>query len=113
MKRVIAFVLMWAVCAITDVVALLLMLLSSIFGSGRRAMRIAVAKDQVGNAAAAGSEDETFSARCWRLRGSPTYHRFVVVIDYVFYLLADQKAHCKGAFESEKARRARPYSEEN
>jgi hypothetical protein len=72
----------------------LLMLGQALVGSQRRALRMAVAIDQCGNAALGGSEDETISSRAWRaqqagkLRGKVA----VRVIDALF-----GKGHCERA----------------
>lgn len=111
MKRAVAFLLVWLLCFATAVSGLVWMPLSAIFGSGRRALRIAVGFDRLGNATGAGDEDEPFSARCWRLRHEPRYEWWRDKIDRAFLFLKGQSDHCKGAFEAEKARRARPYVE--
>lgn len=110
-KKWIASTLIWWLCAITGVVALVWMSVAGLFRSDR-AMQIAVAFDQLGNATGAGDEDETFSARCWRLKARQNYGRLQRAIDWAFFVLQDEVGHCKGAFESELARRKRPYEVE-
>jgi hypothetical protein len=66
-----------------------------------RAFQIAVALDQLVNAAAGGYADETMSARCWRLRARRPYCWLRPVIDSIFFWQAD---HCQSAFESERVR---------
>lgn len=110
MKKVIASFLAWWLCVAAAVVALAWMWAAGTFGGHKRAFQIAVAFDQLGNATAAGDEDETFSARCWRKRlVSPRYARLQRVIDKAFHVLMDEPNHCEAAFESERARRHRPY----
>lgn len=75
--------------------------LMSIIGSPRRAWRIAVGFDQLGNATFGGDEDETISARCWRYRGDPHYSVLVQIINAIFW----DKNHCEKAFESEQLKR--------
>lgn len=110
MKRMIAAWLVWWVCLATGVVALIWMSIAGLFHSRERAFQIAVAFDQLGNATGAGDEDETFSARCWRMRKvNPRYEKLQRAIDRVFMLLADEMNHCESAFNAELARRKRPY----
>lgn len=54
---------LWGLCQIAAVIASLWMLLSIITGSSRRAWTLAVAHDQLANAAFGGDEDETLSSR--------------------------------------------------
>ena len=109
MKRAIAFLLSWVLCAAAAVIGLMWMLASGLVGKGARAKRIAIAFDQVGNATAAGDEDETFSARCWRLRAQAPYEHWRRWIDRAFLVLRGEQDHCRRAFEHERDRRDRPY----
>lgn len=111
MKRAIAWIGVWIVCLIVAVWALLAIAASAIFGGGRRANRLALGFDQAGNVAGGGDEDESFSARCWRLRADPRYARWQRRIDRWFRVLRGELDHCRNAFEGEKARRARPYTD--
>lgn len=106
--KVISFVLAWLLCLATAVVSLVWMLVAGLFGS-ERAVQIAVAYDQLGNATGAGDEDETVSARCWRLKSAPNYGRLQRAIDWLFFALRDETDHCESAFKAERARRSRPY----
>lgn len=53
---------LWLVCVLVAVIAALWMLVATVFGS-RRAWTLAVAYDQLANAAFGGNEDETISSR--------------------------------------------------
>jgi hypothetical protein len=66
-----------------------------------RAFQVAVALDQLINAAAGGYADETMSARCWRLRARRPYSLLRPIIDGIFFW---QKNHCETAYESERLR---------
>lgn len=93
-------ILLWNICVITGVVALLVMFCAICAGS-RRAKRIAVGFDQTGNAALGGDEDETISSRCWRYREDRKYSRLVQVIDFLF----NDRRHCEDSFIDEQQRR--------
>ncbi len=95
-------ILLWQLCGIAGVIALLWMFCAICAGSGR-AKRIAVGFDQTGNAALGGDEDETISARCWRYRADRKYSRLVQIIDYLF----DDPKHCEDSFIDEQQRRQR------
>ena len=70
-----------------------------------RAFQVAIAFDQLINAAAGGYADETMSARCWRLRARRPYRWLRPVIDWIFFWQAD---HCRTAYESERLRSQLP-----
>lgn len=53
---------LWLVCVLASAVAAIWMLTAVLFGS-KRAWRLAVAHDQLANAAFGGNEDETISSR--------------------------------------------------
>ena len=57
-----ALLALWALCQVAAVMASLWMLIAALAGS-RRAWTIAVAHDQLANAAFGGHEDETLSSR--------------------------------------------------
>jgi hypothetical protein len=67
MNRVILLAI-WLVCLVASVVSATWMLVAIVVGSPR-AWRLAVAHDQLANAATGGSEDETISSRANRARG--------------------------------------------
>lgn len=96
-----AWILIWLCCVAVAAWGVLALPASAIFGTGRRAWRLAVAFDQLGNTAAGGSEDETFSSRCWRNRHVARYAALVVFIDWIFLRLAGEESHCRNAFEAE------------
>ena len=98
--------LVWLLCLVVALWTLVSMPVSALFGSGSRAWKMAVSYDQLGNAAAGGHEDETFSSRCWRNRERPHYKVFVAAIDYAFFRIKGEVDHCKNAYEAEKAARA-------
>ena len=84
-----------------DIFVLLQMTLSLLFGTGTRGWKIAVAKDQLGNVSAGGHEDETFSSRCWRMRGVTKYDVMREFIDWVFLVFAKEEDHCKNSYLKE------------
>lgn len=88
--------------ALLDIFALVQMSLSFLFGTGERGWRIAVSKDQLGNASMGGHEDETFSSRCWRMRYKPKYARIKAAIDLFFFVVAGEIDHCKNSYFKEK-----------
>lgn len=100
MIRLLKLIVLWHVCCLVAVVALLWMFLSIIGGSSR-AWAIAIGFDQLANATFGGDEDETISARCWRLRDGPLYSALVVVIN----LLANDPRHCEDSYLDEQQRR--------
>lgn len=110
--KILGSALVWVFCALIALIALVAMPLSAAFGSGRRALRIATALDQVGAVLAGGDEDETWSARCWRLNARPYYSNWVRRIDRWFFAFTGKEDHCLEAFLSERARRQRPYDTE-
>lgn len=110
MKRMILSQIVWWLCAITGLVALVWMSIAGMFHSRERALQIAIGFDQLGNATGAGDEDETFSARCWRLhKVSARYAKMQRAIDKVFLILDGEEGHCEAAFNAELARRNRAY----
>lgn len=100
--KIVAWSLIWICCFIVSVWGLIAIPLSAVFRSGGRAWRLAVAFDQLGNTAAGGSEDETFSSRCWRNRHTARYAALVVLIDWIFLRLAGEENHCRNAFKAEQ-----------
>lgn len=64
MNRLTLFAI-WLLCQLAFIVASLWMLVAIVTGSPR-AWRLAVAFDQLANAATGGNEDETISSRAWR-----------------------------------------------
>ena len=62
--------------------------------------RVLIAIDQLANAIAGGSPDETFSSRCWRQEqaGSVMYGVFRRVVDTLFFFTPE---HCKYSYISE------------
>lgn len=92
--------LIWNVCGVAGVVALLWMFCAILAGSAR-SWRIAVGFDQLANAVFGGDEDETISARCWRYRNMPRYAALVQVINRLF----NDPKHCEDSFIDEQARR--------
>lgn len=100
MTNLIKLLLLWHVCVIVGVVALLWFFLASFAGSPR-AWRIAVGFDQLANAMFGGDEDETISARCWRMRGGALHSALVQVINF----LANDPKHCEDSFIDEQQRR--------
>lgn len=97
MTNILRLILIWNICVVAGVVALLWMFLA-IGGSSSRAWRIAVGFDQLANAAFGGDEDETVSSRCWRYRAEPHYAALVQVINLAFW----DRNHCCDSFEAEQ-----------
>lgn len=96
--------ILWLLCLLAAIVSLAWQLVA-IFGSPRRALRIAVGFDQTANAAFGGDEDETISSRCWRYREEQPYRTLRRLIDAAFGL-AGEKNHCLSAYLAE---RVAPY----
>ncbi len=70
--------------------------------------QVLVALDQLVNALIPGGwADETFSARCWRLRSRKTWGAARRVIDIVALLFRD-KNHCEVSYQSELLRLQSP-----
>lgn len=70
--------------------------------------QVAVAVDQLVNALIPGGwADETFSARCWRLRARPAWDIARRVIDSAA-LLGGDKNHCEASYRSELLRLQSP-----
>jgi len=106
MKKVLAWVLLWLLCAFAGIASLFLMLASAIFGTGHKAWRMAVSFDQLCNTATGGDEDETMSSRCWRYRDRQPYGTLRRWIDEAFLWLAGEQDHCRSAFEAERLKRS-------
>lgn len=82
------------VCILVMPIIAILMLYKALFGDKLRALKMAIAIDQCGNAATGGSEDETISSRSWVAAeaGKPWGVRAVKFIDSLF-----GKGHCKSS----------------
>ena len=66
----------------------------------RYAYNVLIAVDQLANTLTGGWPDETFSARCWRLRGRGRGWAFMRrLVDLLFRPL--EREHCRAAYESE------------
>ena len=67
--------------------------------------QIIIALDQLANALTWGWADETFSARCWRLRERPFWGFMRRFVDLVFFWdTKGNMSHCEWAFENERKR---------
>lgn len=95
--------ILWLLCLLAAVVSLAWQFVA-IFGSPRRALRIAIGFDQTANAAFGGDEDETISSRCWRYRDEQPYRALRKLVDTAFALAGDSD-HCENAFRSELSKR--------
>ena len=95
--------ILWLLCLLAAVVSLAWQFVA-IFGSPRRALRIAIGFDQTANAAFGGDEDETISSRCWRYRDEHPYMALRKLVDTAF-ALAGESDHCENAFRSELSKR--------
>ena len=94
------WLIIWYGCALCGVVALLWMFPAAVFDS-RRAWVIALQFDKLANVTFGGDEDETISARCWRLRKWPVYSRLRLFIDG----LAGDPRHCEDSYINEQKKR--------
>jgi hypothetical protein len=65
--------------------------------------QVLVALDQFVNAVFLGWADETFSARCWRLRERPLWGLARRVVDLPARIFRD-KNHCEASYRSEQLR---------
>lgn len=98
MSRV-KYLLIWAVCFITAVVALIWLLLAVVVKSPR-AVVIALGFDQLGNAVGGGDEDMLFSTRCWINREQPRYALLLRLVNWAF----NDPNHCENSYKSEKSK---------
>lgn len=105
MRRALAWMALVVLCSVVSAWALAAMLGSALFGSGRKGRELALAFDRVGNVAAGGWGNETFSARCWRRRDTARYRYLVHAIDAVFLHFAGEADHCEKAWHSEEQAR--------
>ena len=80
-----------------------------------RFYQIIIAIDQLFNALSWGWADETFSARCWRLRERNCFWAFCrQLVDVIFFWdTKEGMKHCQGAFENEQKRIHMPDSYNN
>lgn len=63
--------------------------------------QVLVSFDQFLNAVIGGWADETFSARCWRLRSHPVWGALRVAVDTVLFF---DPRHCEESYKSELQR---------
>jgi len=105
MRRALAWSVLMGLCAIVSSWALVTMLFSALFGTGRKGRELALAFDRVGNVTAGGWGNETFSSRCWRRRDVPRYRRMVQLIDWAFLRFAGEENHCEKSWLSEELAR--------
>lgn len=87
---------LWVLCALVCVIALVWMLLAIVVGS-TRAWVLAIAHDQLANAATGGSVDETISSRAHRAR--KVGRRWGCVLCKVLDALDPD--HCANAYKTE------------
>lgn len=95
----IRYLILWLLCLAAAIVSLAWQLVA-IFGSPRRALRIAIGFDQTANAAFGGDEDETISSRAWRLRDDVRWSAARRLIDVAF----GDEHHCLNAYMDERAK---------
>lgn len=107
--RALTWGLVWLLCLLVALWTLIGLPIYAAFGSGARAWKVAVSYDQLGNVAAGGHEDETFSSRCWRRRDQAHYRAMGAVIDLVFLKLRGEENHCENAYLAEQAIRRRAF----
>lgn len=91
--------ILWLLCLAAAIVSLAWQFVA-IFGSPRRALRIAIGFDQTANAAFGGDEDETISSRAWRLRDDVRWSAARRLIDVAF----GDEHHCLNAYMDERAK---------
>jgi hypothetical protein len=97
LKQGLLMLALWLLCQLAAIVAALWMLIAVLVGS-RRAWTLAVAHDQLANAAFGGSEDETISSRAGK--AARVGQRW----GCVFCRLLDQldPGHCEKAIEADE-----------
>ena len=67
--------------------------------------QLIIAIDQLFNVICLGWADETFSARCWRLREKPFWGFMRRAVDVLFFWdTKEGMKHCQWAFENEQKR---------
>jgi hypothetical protein len=98
LRRMTLLIALWMLCQIAHVVASLWMLAASIISpNGKRAWTLAIAYDQLANAAFGGNEDETISSRAGRARRKG--RRWACLLCRLLDAL--DKDHCERSIESE------------
>lgn len=97
MKTRLALLGIWLLCQLSALVAAVWMLFAIAFGS-HRAFNIAIAYDELGNAATGGKPKQTISARAALARGEGQRWGCILcrLLDWV------QKDHCKNSLESDR-----------
>lgn len=92
---------LWLLCALAAVVASVWMLAAALAGSDR-AWRLAVAHDQLANAAFGGDEDETISSRAGKgaRRGERKWCLLCRLLDKL------DPGHCEKSIEHDEGRQA-------
>jgi hypothetical protein len=70
-------------------------------GMRRYIKQVAVAFDQLLNALIGGWADETFSARCWRMRGHRVWGALRLIVDTALFC---DRNHCEESYKSEVLR---------
>lgn len=104
MKYRVLMLVLWLLCILASLVALLWMLLAAIAGH-KRAEHLAFGFDQTANVAFGGHWDEKISSRAWRERkNSKKWHYLRIAIDALFFF--DPK-HCETSYEKDIAEAAR------
>lgn len=90
---------LWLLCQIAVVIASVWMLAAALAGS-RRAWTLAVAHDQLANAAFGGDEDETLSSRLGKaaLTGNRFARRFCRLLDRI------DPGHCEKHIEADRGK---------
>lgn len=106
MQSRLAMLFLWFLCVGAGIIAAAWMLLALLWGSSR-AWSIAVAFDQLGNAATGGSGNETISSRTWRCRTAWPYSWLRPFIDWMMRLALGEVNHCENAYADERAALAR------
>jgi len=98
-KRRVLLLVLWALCQVASAVAALWML-ASILAGGTRVWTIAVAYDQLANAAFGGDEDETISSRAGKARRRGK--RWACLLCRLLDALDPD--HCEKSIESDRGR---------
>lgn len=105
MVKALALVVVFLLCLLTAALGLLAMPVYA-WRDPAQAMRVAVAFDQVANTILRGQPDEMLSAKAYRMRHRRSWP--MQLIDWLFLHATGQHAHCKDAYDKERARAQLP-----
>jgi len=100
-KKALAVIGAFILCLLTAALGLLALPVYAVAATGR-AMRLAIAFDQVANVLLGGQPDEMISAKAYRIREKRRWP--MLAIDWLFFNIAGEADHCRSAFEKERGR---------